>query len=105
VRRRRPTCCDVAPLSTSTTPTTTSAGEFRGKSLYRFAYGDSSLPLNGTRLYDDADDAWGATRGARHGELGQSARGDGERPQVRAGLASRLRSYVTVSGASGVARW
>jgi hypothetical protein len=55
--RRRPTCCDGAPSSTSRTAAT-GAGEFRGKSLYRFAYGDTSLPLNASRLYDDADDAW-----------------------------------------------
>jgi serine/threonine protein kinase len=34
------------------------AGEFRGKGLYRFSFGDSSLPLNGVRVYDDADVAW-----------------------------------------------
>jgi serine/threonine protein kinase len=33
-------------------------GEFRAKGLYRFSFGDSSLPLNGVRVYDDADVAW-----------------------------------------------
>lgn len=75
----------------------TGASEFRGKSLYRFAYGDSSLPLNAARLYDDADDAW-----ARRAAL-DTASWD----KALAAMATDLKcapgcvtanSYVTVSG-------